>query len=204
MAESMSGFLRVASACNVGVIGPDDHPPPAVGDAIRCVVDVSELGVCRKVEACCGLRAEDLEPQTVGMAERDTGDGEGASGTVGKLCDKRGDVLVGDRPALIAHGSSGGVAQRGADGHRPVLDQDRQRCSIDSDDRAAELLAHVEKMTAEIGERPRTEWTLVAPACRRVRVGGVVAPIPAAEVHDLAECSGLDLLTDGGNGRERR
>ncbi|HEX3207682.1 MAG TPA: hypothetical protein VHQ68_15745, partial [Propionibacteriaceae bacterium] len=116
---------------------------------------------------------------------------------VGRLCDERGDVLVSDRPTLVADCSSGGVAQRRAKGHRPVLDQDRQRRSIDRDDRAAELLAHVDQVTAEIGERPRTEWTLVAPARRRVRVCGVVAPIPAVEVHDLAECSGLDLLADG-------
>jgi hypothetical protein len=38
------------------------------------------------------------------------------AGAIGELCDERGDVLVGDRPMLIAHCSSGGVAQGGAKG----------------------------------------------------------------------------------------
>jgi hypothetical protein len=88
------------------------------------------------------------------MAERGTGDGERASGTVGKFRNEGGDVLVGDRPTLVAYGSPGGVAQRRAKGNRPVLDQDRQRRSVDFDDRTAELLAQVDQVTARSASAP--------------------------------------------------
>jgi hypothetical protein len=99
------------------MIRSDDDPPPAVGNAIWRVVDVSELGVRRKVEACCGFGAEDLEPKLLGWPSA-TREMENV-------------------PAAPLANSATNVAM-----------------SIDSDDRAAELLAHVDQVTAEISERP--------------------------------------------------
>ncbi len=135
------------------------------------------------------------------MAERHPGDRERPGCAVGKGRDEGGEVVVGDRLTSVTDRHAGRVTERGAQRNRPVLDEDGQRRAFDGGDRTAQLLAEVDQVAAQVAERSGAARPGVAPACRRVGVRGIVAPVPAVEVQDLAQRTGADLLTDCTHGR---
>ena len=129
---------------------------------------------------------EDLEGQRVGVPVGDPGHREGADRAAGECRGEGGDVLVLHR---LPHSLTGTppawpTACPSGTGRSFTVVEER---AADRADRAAEELAEVDQVAADVGQRPATRAAAVAPAHRGVGVGAVVAPVAAVEVHDRAE-----------------
>jgi hypothetical protein len=97
--------------------------------------------------------------------------------------------------------ATGGVADYRPQRDRAVGYQRGQDAAADAFHRAAEELAEVDQMAADVAERAGSRAALVPPAHRGVLGEPVVAPVVAVEVHHRAEAAARDLLTDRVDGR---
>ena len=134
------------------------------------------------------------------MALRDPRDLDGA-GPPACVREVEGRVVVVLHRLAFVADVGAAVARHRAEGERSLGDDGRESAAADGGDVAAEELHEIGDVAAEVGERAGTGGAAKAPTHRRLRVGGVVRPVPGAHVVHLAEYAGLDELVQVGDAR---
>ena len=142
----------------------------------------------------------DVEAQPVRHAERGARHREGGRQARLEPGGEGRGVLVLDLAHLAAD-RSGAVPDDRTQRQRPLGDLDRHVAAGHRRDRAAQVLALVDDVGADVAERARAHAALEPPAQRAARVAGVVAPVAGVEGGQLAQLAVADVVADRGDGR---
>src|SRR5207245_2788931 len=94
-----------------------------------------------------------------------------------------------------------GMPDCGGQWHRTLGHHGVQAAAGDRLDRSAQVLSQVDDVAAHVGEGTRARPATISPADRGARVASVVAPVVGAEVEQIAERAGVDLVANCTNGR---